>query len=122
MDYEIPIKIKDDDGVIYNCVMRTEHNDSYCYFLSNISIFDGRHPDKAKTHIGFIYSWRLRDYRNNKDWDEVFNGRQKEIKKQLKKSKTLYDFFNFFGFEWPERAWCLFKIVQDRDVFEEIEL
>lgn len=122
MDYEIPIRVKYKNGVICNCVMRTEHNDSYCYFLSNISIFNGRHPDKAKTHIGFIYSWRLRDYRNNKDWDEVFKGKQEEIKGQLKKSKTLYDFFHFFGFEWPSEYYCYFDIVHEGDAFEEIEL
>ena len=122
MDYEIPIKIKDESGVICNCVIRTEYNDRYCYFLSNISTFNGRHPDKAKTHIGFIYSWRLRDYRNNRDWEYVFKGKQEKIKEQLKKSKTLYDFFNFFVFEWPEKAYCLFNIIQEKNTFEEIEL
>ena len=122
MDYEISIRIKDENSVVHNCVIRTEHNDSYCYFLSNISNFDGRCPDKAETHIGFIYSWRLRDYRNGRDWEDVFKGRQKEIIEKLKKSKTLHNFFHFFGFEWPERACCDFNIVHERNVFEEIEL
>ena len=122
MDYEIPIKIKDENNIVWNCVMRTEHNDSYCYFLSNISTFNGRCPDKPETQFGFIYSWRLRDYRKGRDWVIAFKGKQEKIKEQLKKSKTLYDFFNFFGFEWPTKDCCNFDVVHEGDIFEEIEL
>ena len=124
MDYQIPIKIKDDDGCIWNCALRTECDDDYASFVSNKREFDGNYPQLPKTKEGYIYSWNLRDYRRSRDWRNVFKGRKKEIKEKLRKSKTLYEFFTFFGFEWPEDEDENLKIIHcdNNCVFKKISI
>ena len=127
MDYEIPVKIKDKKNNIYNCVMRTELNDKYCFFLSNIPSFSGRDTMLPETKKGFEYSWILRDYDNDINWIDKFKGKREKIEKILKTSKTIHEFFKHFGFEYPTfNGPDDFRIVHqfacDNIAFDDIEL